>query len=84
MNDLIQQLAEQAELKLDDLPDNVFVPLGKLTDLIVKECLNEVERLREVSRTEVSDDPTTRMIMTGTCNIILNQLKAHFGVKDDI
>ncbi len=40
MTNKIQELATQAGLKLDDLPDDVFVPLEKFAELIVRECAN--------------------------------------------
>jgi hypothetical protein len=38
MTNKIEELATQAGLKLDDLPDDVFVPLEKFAELIVREC----------------------------------------------
>lgn len=38
MNKRIRELAEQANLKLDDLPDEVFIPLEEFAELIVREC----------------------------------------------
>lgn len=38
MNKRILELAEQANLKLDDLPDDTFIPLKKFAELIVEEC----------------------------------------------
>ena len=38
MNERIKELAEQANLKLDDLPDEVFIPLEEFAELIVREC----------------------------------------------
>ena len=43
MNKRIQQLAEQANLKLDELPDDTFIPLEKFAELIVRECIDVVE-----------------------------------------
>ena len=42
MNKRIQQLAEQANLKLDELPDDTFIPLEKFAELIVRECADLV------------------------------------------
>ena len=44
MNKRIQQLAEQANLKLDELPDDTFIPLEKFAELIVEECATVIER----------------------------------------
>ena len=43
MNERIQELAEQANLKLDELSDDTFIPLEKFAELIVQECLNICE-----------------------------------------
>ena len=41
MNERIRQLAKQANLKLDELPDDTFIPLDKFAELIVQECLDQ-------------------------------------------
>ena len=38
MNERIRQLALEADLTLDDLPDNILLPLEKFAELIVREC----------------------------------------------
>ena len=38
MTNKFEELATQDGLKLDDLPDDVFVPLEKFAELIVREC----------------------------------------------
>mgnify|MGYP000688824498 CR=1 FL=1 len=38
MNERIKQLAEQANFRLDELPDNILIPLEKFAELIVQEC----------------------------------------------
>ena len=38
MNKRIQQLAEQANLKLDELPDDTFIPLEKFAEAVIREC----------------------------------------------
>ena len=42
MNERIEDLAEQANLKLDELPDDTFIPLEKFAELIVRECIDVV------------------------------------------
>ena len=42
MNERIKELAEQANLKLDELPDDTFIPLEKFAELIVRECCKEI------------------------------------------
>jgi len=44
MNERIRELAEQANLKLDELPDDTFIPLEKFAELIVAECATVIER----------------------------------------
>jgi hypothetical protein len=39
MNKRIKELAEQANLKLDELPDDTFIPLEEFAELIVLECV---------------------------------------------
>jgi hypothetical protein len=39
MNDRIKELAKQANLKLDELPDDTFIPLEKFAELIIQECI---------------------------------------------
>jgi|LakMenE01Jun11ns_1017448.scaffolds.fasta_scaffold9904748_1 hypothetical protein len=39
MNERIKELAEQADLVLDDLPDNILMPLENFAELIIQECI---------------------------------------------
>ena len=43
MNERIEELALQANLKLNELSDDTFIPLEKFAELIVQECLNICE-----------------------------------------
>jgi hypothetical protein len=45
VNERIRELAEQANLKLDELPDDTFIPLENFAELIVRECIGIVENL---------------------------------------
>ena len=65
MNERIKELAEQANLKLDDLPDDTFIPLEKFAELIVQECAGIVQNQGAFSRFDV----------------LANKIKTHFGVK---
>jgi len=38
MNERIKELAGQADLLLDDLPDNILIPLENFAELIVLKC----------------------------------------------
>jgi hypothetical protein len=44
MNERYKELAEQANLKLDELSDDTFIPLEKFAELIVQECATVIER----------------------------------------
>jgi hypothetical protein len=39
MNERIKELAKRANLKLDELPDDTFIPLEKFAELIIQECI---------------------------------------------
>ena len=43
MNERIEDLAEQANLKLDELSDDTFIPLEKFAELIVRECMQVLD-----------------------------------------
>ena len=45
MNERIKELAKHANLKLDELSDDTFIPLEKFAELIVQECLNICEEM---------------------------------------
>ena len=67
MNDRIRELALQANLQLDNLPDDTFIPLENFAELIVREC--EQVSLKNSHR---NDDMGS---------IIAKQIKKHFGVE---
>jgi hypothetical protein len=68
MNKRILELAEQANLKLDDLPDDTFIPLKKFSELIVKECI-------QVLNPDDIFEIFTRKMAQDT-------IKQHFGVEE--
>lgn len=43
MNKQTQDLAEQAGFDLDQLPDNVLLPLQKYTELLAQQCVDAVK-----------------------------------------
>jgi len=51
MNERIKQLSEQAGFQLDQLPDSVFIPLDKFTELIVQEVIKIAEDTKNYNRT---------------------------------
>ena len=66
MNERIRELAEQANLKLDELPDDTFIPLEKFAELIVRECM-------EINKQELAFNAFERL---------MNKYKKHFGVEE--
>lgn len=68
MNDRIRELAEQVNLKLDDLPDEVFIPLEEFAELIVRECADALDK-------NIAP-PSHSMNSLGW------KLKQHFGVEE--
>jgi hypothetical protein len=66
MNERIKELAEQANLKLDELSDDTFIPLENFAELIVKECI-------KINKEELSFNAFERLV---------NKYQEHFyGVK---
>lgn len=45
MNKKIKELAEQAGFKLDDLSDEVYIPLEKFAELLIRDCAKPVSNL---------------------------------------
>ena len=45
MNKKIKEIAEQANLKLDDLPDDIFIPLEKFAELLIRDSAKQVNHL---------------------------------------
>ena len=73
MNERIKELAEQANLKLDDLPDEVFIPLEEFAELIVRECVGVVERGGFLH------DQAPDAIFARECS---SAIKRHFGIEE--
>ena len=70
MNERIEDLAEQANLKLDELPDDIFIPLEKFAELIVKECA------KVIFETQVD------YIEIDVMHRIRDRVKNNFGVEE--
>jgi hypothetical protein len=51
MNERIKQLALQADLKLDELPDNILLPLENFAESIVKEVISIVQDQKNYNST---------------------------------
>jgi hypothetical protein len=45
MNKKIEEIAEQAGLKLNELPDDIYIPLEKFAELLIRECAKPVSNL---------------------------------------
>ena len=45
MNEKIKQLAQQSNLLLDDLPDNILLPLEKFVELLVDDVCDDMMSL---------------------------------------
>jgi len=41
----MEELAKQAGFKLDELPDDIFIPLEKFAELLIRESANPVSNL---------------------------------------
>jgi hypothetical protein len=75
MNEQIKELAGQADLILDDLPDNILIPLENFAELIVAKCVGIVENLSpgyKDYRDQIED------AFRRDCVI---EIKKHFGVE---
>lgn len=48
MNERIKELALQANLQLDNLPDDTFIPLENFAELIVRECIANCDDLNSM------------------------------------
>jgi hypothetical protein len=48
VNERIKELALQANLQLDNLPDDTFIPLENFAELIVRECIANCDDLNSM------------------------------------
>ena len=51
MNERIKQLAEQAGFQLDELPDNILIPLENFAESIVQEVIVIAQDQKNFNRT---------------------------------
>jgi hypothetical protein len=72
MNERIKKLAGQADLLLDDLPDNILMPLENFAELIIQECIDVV----------IDCDESPKMILHEPYRTIMNRIDEHFGVEE--
>jgi hypothetical protein len=45
MKKKIKEIAEQAGLKLDDLPDEIYIPLEEFAELLIRDCAKHVNNV---------------------------------------
>lgn len=76
MNERITQLAQQADLKLNDLPDNILIPLENFAQLIVQEVINIAEDSKNYNRTiyTTHDLDRVKALMSDLIKAITQQL----------
>ena len=76
MNERIKQLAEQAGFQLDQLPDSVFIPLDKFTELILQEVIKIAEDSKNYNRTiyTTHDVDRAKALMSDLIKSIKQQL----------
>jgi len=77
MNEQIKLIAEQANLKLDDLPDDMFIPLEKFAELLLLECIDLVETTPRHCAFTTYDLGTVECTIQKTSE----RLHEHFGMK---
>jgi hypothetical protein len=88
MNERIRELAKQANLKLDDLPDEVFIPLEEFAELIVRECAG-IAGTFSVDHKRIHPDlvpffmpQSNQVVYHSTCQAVAFEIKEHFGVEE--
>ena len=79
MNERIQELALQANLKLDDLPDDTFIPLEKFAELIVQDIFNIMNDQKTYNRCTY----TTHDLDKAKCVVeeVIKCVNENFGTK---
>lgn len=45
MNTKIKEIAEQVGLKLDDLSDDVYIPIEQFAELLIRDCAKQVKHV---------------------------------------
>ena len=85
MNERIKELAREAGLDDPDFPiedwDNV--PLAKFAELIIKECLGQVEEQFKLISEDEAMMKDARWAYYVDCGVDINvAIREHFGVKE--
>ena len=82
MNERIRELAEQANLKLDELPDDTFIPLEKFAELIIQECIG-VLSLTKDGKMKMNLNGHMLKLVEGIGKAYSTGIKEHFyGVEE--
>jgi len=77
MNERIKQLALQADLKLDELPDNILLPLENFAESIVKEVISIVQDQKNYNRTIYTTHDRDRT--AGVIEDLVKSIKQQLG-----
>jgi hypothetical protein len=77
MNERIQQLALEADLTLDDLPDNILLPLENFAESIVKEVITIVQDSKNYNRTIYTTHDRDRT--AGVIEDLIKSIKQQLG-----
>ena len=75
MNKQIQLLAEQAGFQLDDLSDDVILPLETFVELLAQECVTAVEQTPTTSAYTTYDLGTVQSTIAKSVNILKELFK---------
>ena len=74
MKQKLHDLALQAGLKINDLPDNVYIPLEKFAELLIEECIRVVEATPMHCATTTFQEGIVKCTITES----VKTLKEHF------
>jgi hypothetical protein len=79
VNERIQELALQANLQLDNLPDDTFIPLEKFAELIITDIFNVMHDQKTYNRCTY----TTHDLDKARCVVheVIKCVNEHFGTK---
>jgi hypothetical protein len=77
MNERIKQLAEQADLKLDDLPDNILIPLENFAESIIQEVMVIIQDQKNYNRWIYTTHDRDRA--KGVVSDVVKSLKQQLG-----
>jgi hypothetical protein len=77
MNERIRQLALEANLTLDDLPDNILLPLENFAESIVQEVITIVQDSKNYNRTIYTTHDRDRT--AGVIEDLIKSIKQQLG-----